>query len=142
VTTYAGLDLDALLELWEMAPARRDDAKGAFAAVYADPTLVNGQPMTVSDLVSRAQALHDAFSEQEAEVLDVVSSGQKIGFVVRRRGKHTGTWPTPLGDLPATGEYVTFLGIDVLTVEDGRVASLWVLGDDLAVLLGAAGRRL
>jgi hypothetical protein len=34
------------------------------------------------------------------------------------------------------------MGMDILTVEGGRVTTIWVLTDDLAVLLGAAGVRV
>jgi predicted ester cyclase len=51
-------------------------------------------------------------------------------------------WPTPLGDVPPTGERVTLLGMDILTIEDGRITATRVLADDVAVLLSAAGHRL
>jgi predicted ester cyclase len=142
MSTNTGLDLDALLSLWETPPDQRADAYTDFAALYADPTVVNGNPMPVADLVARAEELHTVFSDQETEILDVVVEGSKVAFAFRRQATHTGTWRTPLGDLPATGSRVTLMGIDILTVEDGRITAIWVLADDLAVLLGAAGRRL
>jgi predicted ester cyclase len=138
----AGVDLDALLGLWETSPAERDDPIGDFSALYADPVLINGVPTRVADLVARATALNRAFHDSSTELLDVVTEGSKIAFAFRRTGTHVDTWSTPLGDVPATGERLTLMGLDILTVENGRVTAIWVLADDLAVLLGAAGHRL
>ncbi len=138
----AGVDLAALLALWESSPTERQDPVGDFAELYADPVLVNGTPVPVADLVARATALNRAFSDPETEVLDVVVEGSKVAFAFRRTATHVDTWRTPLGDVPATGQRLTLMGMDILTVEDGRVTTIWVLADDLAVLLGAAGLRV
>jgi predicted ester cyclase len=138
----AGVDLAALLALWESPPTDREDPVGDFTALYADPVLVNGTPVPVPDLVARATALNRAFTDPETEVLDVVAEGSKVAFAFRRTATHVDTWRTPLGDVPATGERLTLMGMDILTVEGGRVTTIWVLADDLAVLLGAAGLRL
>jgi predicted ester cyclase len=138
----AGVDLVALLALWESSPTERQDPVGDFAELYADPVLVNGTPVPVADLVARATALNRAFSDPETEVLDVVTEGSKVAFAFRRTATHVGTWRTPLGDVPATGKRLTLMGLDILTVESGRVTTIWVLADDLAVLLGAAGLRV
>ena len=138
----AGVDLAALLALWESSPTERQDPVGDFAELYADPVLVNGTPVPVADLVARATALNRAFSDPETEVLDVVTEGSKVAFAFRRTATHVGTWPTPLGEVSATGQRLTLMGMDILTVEGGRVTTIWVLADDLAVLLGAAGVRV
>ena len=135
-------DLDALLGLWEIPPSERDDPVGDFAALYADPVLINGVPTPVVDLVARATALHRAFRDPATELLDVVREGSKIAFAFRRTATHVGAWPTPLGEVAPTGERLTLMGMDILTVESGRVTAIWVLADDLAVLLGAGGHRL
>jgi predicted ester cyclase len=137
-----GIDLDALLALWETPPADRADAVADFSRLYADPVVVNGAPMSVAQLVARAAAFHQAFCDSTTEVLDVVTEGPRIAFAFRRRATHVGPWPTPLGDVPATGRRVTLTGMDILTVTDGRVTGITVLADDLPVLLGAVGHRL
>jgi predicted ester cyclase len=104
--------------------------------------VVNGTPIAVTDLVARATALNRAFIDSETEVLDVVAEGSKVAFAFRRTATHVATWPTPLGEVSATGQRLTLMGMDILTIEDGRVTAIWVLADDLAVLLGAAGHRL
>jgi hypothetical protein len=45
--------------------------------------------------------------------------------------------PTPLGDVAPTGRPVDIVTIDVLTLQpDGRVSEIWVLSDQLGLLLG------
>jgi predicted ester cyclase len=139
---HAGLDLDALLQLWASPPSEREDAHADFAALYADPVVINDRPTSIADLVARAEAVHTAFADQTAEVLEVVADGDLVAFSFKREVTHTGTWNTPVGDLPPSGARVTLTGMDILTIEDGRVARIRVLADDLAVLAQAAGARL
>jgi predicted ester cyclase len=136
------VDLDALLALWETRPEERTDPVGDFSALYADPVAINGTPTPVTDLVARATALNRAFTDSETVLLDVVTEGRKIAFAFRRTATHVGAWSTAVGVVPPTGKRVTLMGMDILTVEDGRVTAIWVLADDLAVLLSAADRRL
>lgn len=142
MSAYFGLDLDRLLGLWSVPPADRHDAYADFAALYDDPVTINDSPTPLQDLVARAQAINEAFSDQQSEILDVVAARSKLAVAFRRHATHTGTWSSPLGDLPATHERVTIMGLDIFTITDGRITAIRVLGDDLAVLLTAAGRRL
>jgi hypothetical protein len=122
---------DELFEAWRVPPVAE-----AFARLYADPVLINDTPMTVADLVARASALHEAFTEHAIEVVDRVEAPGKLTVAFRHRARHTGVWRTPLGDLPPTGRVVTGLGIDVLTVDsDGRIGAIWVLADELQRIL-------
>ena len=124
-----------LFELWTSPPDSRPDPLAAFGAVYVDPVLINGTPMTLPDLVARARALHAAFSDHEIEVVDRVAQPGKLAIAFRHRARHTGPWATPMGDIAPTGVTVTGVGIDVLTLVDGRVAAIWVLADELQRLL-------
>lgn len=139
---HAGIDLGALVRLWEIRPSTRPDAHAAFAELYADPVLINDQPMPVSDLVARAEALHVAFTDQTTELLETVVEDDRVAFAFRREATHSGPVATPLGDLPASGARVSITGMDILTVADGRVVAIRVLADDVVVLGRAAGARL
>jgi hypothetical protein len=88
-------------------------------------------PMSLPDLVARARALHVAFSEHEIEVVDRIAEPGKLAVAFRHTARHTGPWATPAGEIAPTGETVRGLGIDLLTLEDGRVAAIWVLADEL-----------
>ena len=120
-----------LFDLWVSPPDGNADPLAAFGAVYADPVLINGTPMALTDLVARARALHVAFSDHEIEVVDRIAEPGKLAIAFRHTARHTGPWTTPMGEIAPTGLTVTGLGIDLLTLDDGRVAAIWVLADEL-----------
>jgi predicted ester cyclase len=120
-----------LLELWSSPPDSNADPLAAFGAVYADPVLINGAPMALTDLVARARALHVAFSDHAIEVVDRIAEPGKLAIAFRHSARHTGPWTTPVGEIAPTGVTVTGFGIDLLTLADGRVAAIWVLADEL-----------
>ena len=127
---------ERLLALWRVSPDTRDDPHADFGAFYADPTVINGTPMAVAELVARARALHLAFTEHRMEVVDRVVGGDEMGpgkvaIAFRHSARHTGPWSTALGTIQPTGKIVTGLGIDLLTVAGGRVTEIWVLADEL-----------
>jgi hypothetical protein len=124
-----------LLSLWDSPPETRDDPKAAFAALYTDPVLVNGTPITVRDMVARAAGLHAAFTQHDREVLEIVSGPGKLVIAFRHAARHTGPWSTPVGDLAPTGRRIEALVIDVLTVDpDGRISAVVVVADELSRL--------
>lgn len=53
---------ERLFALWRVPPDTLGDPLEAFGALYSDPVLINGAPMSVADLVARARALHVAFT--------------------------------------------------------------------------------
>ena len=120
-----------LFELWSTPPDSNADPLAAFGAVYTDPVIINGAPMALTDLVARARALHVAFSDHEIEVVDRIAEPGKLAIAFRHSARHTGPWTTPLGEIAPTGVTVNGLGIDLLTLDDGRVAEIWVLADEL-----------
>jgi hypothetical protein len=127
---------DQLFDLWRVPPDSLDDPVAAFSALYADPVLINGFAMSVSNLVDRARGLHEAFTEHEVVVVDRVESAGKLTVAFRHQARHTGVWRTSLGDLAPTGRVVVGLGIDVLTIDhDGLITSIWVLADELQRIL-------
>jgi SnoaL-like polyketide cyclase len=131
-----------LLDLWSRPPDDLPDPLAAFRAVYADPVTINGSAWPVADLVERARGLHAAFTEHAVEVVDRVAAPDKLVIAFRHTARHTGTWRTPLGELPPTGRAVSGLGIDVLTLDaEGRVSAIWVLADELQRILQVAPDR-
>jgi SnoaL-like polyketide cyclase len=96
-----------------------------------DPVLINGVPVPVTDLVARARALHRAFSERDMEIVERIAEPGKLAIAFRHTARHTGPWTTPLGVLEPTGSLVADIGIDLLTIRDGRIAGIWVLADEL-----------
>jgi ketosteroid isomerase-like protein len=127
---------ERLFAVWLDLPS--DDAVGlaAFRALYTDPVDVNGTAVTAADLLARARALHRAYSGLHHELLDLVTAPGRLVVAFRMIGTHTGPLPTPLGTVAPTGRPVAIRTIDVLTVVDGRIAAVCVVGDELGTLLG------
>lgn len=128
-----GLDVNGLLELWT-APLP-EDADKAFRMFYTDPVVINGTPMTVAALVTRARAMNAVFADADREILDVVETGDKIAIAFRLTGRQVGALPTTLGDLPATGQSLNIRVIDLLTLTDGLISKVWMVADELGTLV-------
>jgi predicted ester cyclase len=126
--------LQRLLRLWTEPVGDGSAANAAFAAVYADPLVVNGKPMTVAQLVDRARSLQQSFEGLSMQVMDQIDTSDRLVIAFLMRGRHVGPYASPLGAIPPTGREVQVRTIDVLTVEDGRVSAIWVVADDLGLL--------
>jgi predicted ester cyclase len=128
--------VDRLMHVWLHPPV--DDAAGvaAFRDLYTDPVDVNGSAFTAADLLDRARALHRAYSGLHHEILDVVTAAGRLVVAFRMCGTHSGPLVTPLGTVGPTGRDVAIRTIDVLTVVDGRIAAVCVVGDELGTLTG------
>jgi predicted ester cyclase len=122
--------LDRIFQAWTSADDLAE-LEDQFAALYTDPVRVNGSNLSLVDLATRARALHAAFSGLRAEVLQVVEGTDSIAVAFVMHGRHTGPYQTPLGTIPATGAEVQIRTIDLLTVSDGKISSIWVTADDL-----------
>jgi len=105
-----------------------------FAELYTDPVLLNGSNVSLAQLASRARSLHRAFSDMRADVLQVVEGVDCIAVAFRMRGMHTGPYETAFGIIEPTGTDVHIRTIDVLTITDGKISSIWVNADDLGTL--------
>jgi predicted ester cyclase len=126
---------ERLFAVWLDPPS--DDAEGvaAFRALYTDPVNVNGTAVAAAEMLARARALHRAYSGLRHELLDVVAVPGRLVVAFLMRGTHTGPLPTALGSVAPTGREVAIRTIDVLTVVDGRIAAVCVVGDELGTLV-------
>ncbi len=126
--------IDRLLRLWAEPLPDGSAAEPAFRELYTDPVVVNGAELSVADLVARARSLQGALDGLHAEVVDRVEVPGRAVVAFLMRGRHVGPLSTPLGTVAPTGRSVTIRTIDVLTVTDGRVSSIWVVSDELGLL--------
>ncbi len=129
------VDVQRLLRLWTDALPRDDGAAAdAFCDMYADPVTVNGTPLSAADMVARARVMQAALAEPEREVLAVVESGDAVAVAFRLAGRHVGPLDTPAGRLPASGARIDLRVIDVLSIAEGRISAIWMVGDWLGAL--------
>ena len=71
-----------------------------------------------------------AFPDLKAEVHDMLASGDRVVARVRFSGTHRGEF----AGIPATNRTVGVEAIDILRVQDGKVAEHWGVMDQLAML--------
>ncbi|HTE71893.1 MAG TPA: ester cyclase [Actinomycetes bacterium] len=135
-------DIDGLLSLWFQDPGSDAEAAAAFGAFYTDPVVVNGKPVSLTDLVTRGAALRATFSDLRREILDVCEAGDKVAVAFRMTGHQTGVLATAAGPLPPTGREITVRVIDILTLTDGRISSLSMVADEMGALAAVDAVRL
>lgn len=136
--------IDRLAGVWTAVPTGDVRDEAAFREVYADLVTLNGADTPIGELVERYRVLHVAFADLDIEVVDQAELPGTLAVVLRQRGRHVGPLRTPLGTVAPTGRTFDVLGIDLLTVSDGRITRIWVVADELgrlaqlrAVLLAA-----
>jgi ketosteroid isomerase-like protein len=78
----------------------------------------------------------------EREVLDIADCGDKVAVAFRLSGRQVGPMATSAGELAPTGQRLSLRVIDVLTLTDGRISSLWMTADELGALSAVGAARL
>lgn len=126
--------LERLLPLWTQPVDTWDDLEAAFGEVYANPVVVNGIEMRVPELADRARSLQWAFDGLSMQILDTVETPDRVVVAFLMRGRHVGSFASPLGTVAPTGREIEVRTIDVLTVTAGVVSAIWVVSDDLGLL--------
>jgi hypothetical protein len=130
--------IERALPLWTgPIPADDDAAVAAFAGVYTDPVMVNGEPSPLLALVDRARQLQGAFERLDHELVAELDTGDRCAFAFRLSGRHVGPLVTPLGEIAPTGRHLGVTGMDIFVLRDGLVAEIWALADLLGLLMAA-----
>jgi steroid delta-isomerase-like uncharacterized protein len=75
-----------------------------------------------------------AFPDFQLTIKELIAEGNKVAGIWEFSGTHLGTFR----EIPATGKRVTWMGVDLYTVENGKIASL-VRGADSQSLLQQLG---
>jgi hypothetical protein len=119
-----------LVDLWNRPPTGAEP----FAALYTDPVVINGTPVTVAQLVGAARQLHRTYADQSREIVDVADAGAKVAVAFVLRARQVGPLHTALGTVEATGAFVEARVIDILTLTGDRISAVTVVSDELDVL--------
>jgi predicted ester cyclase len=136
-------DLDRLLRLWTEPLGEQAAAEAAFREIYADPVIVNGVPLTTSDVVARARTAQQTYDGLGMELDEVVQAPGRVVIAFQMHGRHVGPLTTPLGLVAPTGRTVEFRVVDVLTFDDdGLVTAIWMLADELGLVRQVADVKL
>ncbi|MEX5718691.1 ester cyclase [Geodermatophilus maliterrae] len=142
MTGTTTFDVERLLQLWSDPLPHGPAAEDAFRSLYTDPVTVNGQSLTVADLVARARAVQGTFEEVERQVVSVVEDGDRVAVAFRMGGRQVGPLQTSAGPLPPTGRRLELRVIDVLTLTGGRISEIVMVADELGALVALDAVRL
>jgi steroid delta-isomerase-like uncharacterized protein len=78
-------------------------------------------------LLDRVLATHTAFADGHFAVEDTIVEGDRVAVRWTFHGTNTGEY---LG-AAATGRAIHVTGINILRIEKGRIAEMWIQADDL-----------
>jgi len=81
-------------------------------------------------LASYVRTVQSAFPDFSNEVVELVVDGSRGFARLRYRGTHLGD----LGTISPTGRKISYDGAALFHIEESQIASVWVLGDRLALL--------
>jgi hypothetical protein len=127
--------VDRALALWDGDAAAQDDALDRFRAVYADPLRVNGTVVPVSDMVSRARGIQEAFADRRTVLHDVVEGDGFVAFAFDIHARHVGRWVGLSALVEPTGREVVLHGMDVIHLDaQGRAHEIWAVNDQSELL--------
>jgi steroid delta-isomerase-like uncharacterized protein len=102
-------DIDALMEMYADGAEFRGPGK----------VLLRGK-----DAIRQfTEGWFQGFPDARLETVSLITTDTHIVEEGIFHGTHTGTFPTPMGDLPATGRSVSGSFVDVFEIRDGKVVS-------------------
>ena len=121
------------------------DPEARIATLTPDTELVLPGGMALSgpeQAVGILQAFWEAMPDATVTVTNQVAAGDTIALESTLAGTHTGTFRTPGGEIPPSGNRVEIHAVAVKRVRDGKVASEHLYYDQLDFLqqLGAMPR--
>ena len=131
----AGLDPQGIRDLMRrnivdlFATGDADLIPEVYAEDVVDHNPVPGQRAGHDGLRDVLAAFHTAFPDQVMELHGTLADGEYGVDFWTFRGTHRGPLGTEGAAMPATGRRVTFSGIDVARIRDGRIAEIWHVED-------------
>lgn len=81
--------------------------------------------------------LRVSFPDRVDVIEDVVADGNQVGLLYRITGTHKGN----LFGIPATGRPIDIYAVNIYTITDDRISTIWAMNDE-AALLKQIGARL
>ena len=121
---------DELWNLWNLSVA--DEIIGAEIAFRGSLGVTVQGRDGFKDYVATVRR---AFPDFQNAIEDLIAEGEKVVARLTYRGTHQGE----LFGIPATGKQVTYDGIALFHIVDGKIVSGWVIGDTPALLRQLGG---
>ena len=91
----------------------------------------NGRQISVEEAIAWHRQMRDTYPDLVYEIDEIVSAGERCTVRWTARGTHVGTlW----GQLPGTGQTLSWRGLHLLRIAGGVIEEIWAVADIGAVL--------
>jgi steroid delta-isomerase-like uncharacterized protein len=97
----------------------------AYDQYFAPRVNFNGTPVGKADLQRRVASFRSAYPDFKMTIEDQIAEGDRVVTRMSCQGTHLGTDQ----GVPATGIRVTFTGLAIDRIQDGKVVEMWFMGD-------------
>ena len=98
-------------------------------------------PADAATMGAIAGGFFAAFPDLTHTLHDVIAEGEMVAFRLTLNGTQKRPFVTPAGELPATGKSVELSVLNMMRLQDGKVAEHWIEFDSASLMqqLGAGG---
>ena len=111
--------------------ANFESAEKLLAADYVEHPQLPVASTGFSGFKEFVEMLSIAFPDLHVTIEDMVAEGDKVVVRLSISGTHKSTF---LGSIPPTGKHVTWRGIDIIRIADGRIVERWGERDLLGLM--------
>ena len=94
------------------------------------PRIMPGVPHGVEGAKAAHQVMVTGFPDYQTVIDDLIAEGDKVAARITMTGTNTGSF---MG-IPPTGKYITFAGIYIVRIADGKIVEHWGEEDGVALL--------
>lgn len=101
------------------------------AAGMIDHNPMPGQAAGTQGIKDTIAGFLKAFPDMSVTVHDIIAERDLVAVRLTMQGTHTGSL---MGETP-TGKKVSFRGLDMVRIKDGKAIEVWHEGDDAVVLM-------
>lgn len=113
-------------EAYELVEGNSLDGDG-FRALFTDDGTFNDVPNSLTfrgdEIPQALAAFVGVFPDVHRELLEVRAVGDVVAVELRIQGTHLGAFPTPIGDIPPTGNRIDVPTADLWYLRDGKIQS-------------------
>jgi steroid delta-isomerase-like uncharacterized protein len=113
---YNSNNLDALLEV--------------VSEDLLTPKIMPGIPPGIEGAKAAHQIMLAGFPDYQTTIEDLIAEGDKVVARVTMTGTHTGDF---MG-IPPTGKHISFIGIYVVKIADGKIVEHWGEEDGVSLM--------
>jgi steroid delta-isomerase-like uncharacterized protein len=100
------------------------------APTYVSHFPLPGQPPGIAGFKYAVQLLRTSFPDLHLTIDDLIAEGDKVVARLTARGTHLATFR----GIPATGQAVTWTGIRIFRIAEGKIVEHWANWDDLGLV--------